>query len=436
MNQSEQMSLESIRRFLSGSEEIHFECDNRQQRYAWLQQLLIHHQYASLGKSDRGLVRRYAAKMTGLSRAQITRLIALYTATGRVCPAPCKRHRFVRRYTRADIELLASTDEAHEVLSGPATRRILEREYKVYGKTEYERLASISVGHLYNLRQHARYRQRLLPTVKTKPTQAAIGIRKKPEPAGRPGYLRVDTVHQGDPQGSERGVYHINAVDEVTQWEIVACVERISEAYLLPVLESMLHQFPFVIHGFHSDNGSEYINQDAARLLEKLRIEQTRSRPRQSGDNGLVESKNGAIIRKQIGYGHIASAHAAPLNGFYRDFLNPYLNYHRPCAQPEVTIDNKGRKRVKYKLYRTPLETLLGLPLPGQYLRPNLSLETLERMGSAQSDTEAARRMQKAKEKVFALWLQTAGATRLGGADAPPLRSGASAPPNRPPTDV
>ena len=402
MSQAEHMSLESIRSYLLASEEIHFESQNRQQLYRFVEQVLVHHEYAKLGKSSRGLLRRYLARMTSLSRAQVTRLIARYTATGRVQAKPYSRHSFVRRYTAADIELLAATDEAHQVLSGPATHRILEREYRVYGKKEYERLSTISVGHLYNLRQHPRYRQRLLPVTRTKPTQAAIGLRKKPEPAGRPGYLRVDTVHQGDPQGQDRGVYHINAVDEVTQWEIVASVRRISEAYLKPVLEQMLRQFPFRVRGFHSDNGSEYINATVAKLLEKLLIEQTKSRPRHSGDNGLVETKNGAVIRKQIGYGHIASAHAEALNGFYRDFLNPYLNFHRPCAQPEVEIDKKGRKRVKYKQYRTPLEKLLELTNPAQYLRPGMSLDVLKRMAGAMSDTEAARRMQKAKDQLFA----------------------------------
>jgi len=397
-----------MRSFLEASEEIRFKSQSRHQRYAWVEQLLIQQQYATLGKADRGLVRRYIAKMTGLSRAQLTRLIARYTASGRVAVTEYKRHSFVRRYTCADVELLARVDEAHEVLSGPATRCILEREHTVYGKPEYARLASISVAHLYNLRRTPRYRQRLLPTAKTRPTQVSIGERRKPMPEGQPGFLRLDTVHQGDPQGDDRGVYHINAVDEVTQWEITASVPCISEAYLLPVLEQMIAQFPFQIRGFHTDNGSEFINRTVAQLLEKLRIEQTRSRPRHSGDNGLIETKNGAVIRKHIGYGYIDSAHADALNAFYRDFLNPYLNYHRPCAQPEVSIDARGRKRVRYRQYRTPLEALLALDKPGRFLRPGLSINALKRVAAAISDTEAARRMQQAKDRLFRLWRKTA----------------------------
>ena len=91
----------------------------------------------------------------------------------------------------------------------------------------------------------------------------AIGERRRPDPQGRPGHLRVDTVHQGDWEGI-KGVYHINAVDEVTQWEIVGATVQISEAGLIPVLETMLRQFPFYIRGFHSDNGSEFINHTVA----------------------------------------------------------------------------------------------------------------------------------------------------------------------------
>ena len=176
---------------------------------------------------------------------------------------------------------------------------------------------------------------------------------------------------------------------------------RIAESYLEPVLESMLRQFPFRIQGFHSDNGSEFLNKTVARLLDKLRIEQTKSRPRHSNDNGLVETKNGSVIRKHLGYGYIDARGAEPLNRFYRDFLNPYLNYHRPCAQPEVSIDHKGRKRIRYKRYLTPLETLLALHNPAQHLRPGLTPNALLRVAQVHSDTQAAMRMQQAKAKLF-----------------------------------
>lgn len=400
VHHTEKLSLVQIQVFLQASDELHFAGQQRDQVYGWIEQVLRLQQYAQQGRAARGLLRRYLQKMTGLSRAQVTRLIARYQAHGTVQPAPSRRHRFPQRYTRADIELLAAVDEAHESLSGPATRRILEREYRVYGKPEYERLAAISVAHLYNLRQHPRYRERRLTYTQTRPTAVRIGERRCPQPQGRPGYLRVDTVHQGD-QGGDKGVYHINAVDQVTQWQIVAAIPRISETYLEPVLAALLGQFPFRIRGFHSDNGSECINQTVAKLLNKLLIEQTKSRPRHSNDNGLVETKNGAIIRKHMGYGYIDARHAEPIQQFYTAHLNPYLNYHRPCAQAEVEVDAKGRQQRRYPRYQTPLETLLALPKPAQYLRPGLSVASLKRVAAALSDTEAARRMQAAKRKLF-----------------------------------
>ena len=401
---AEKLSLVEIEAFLSASESVRFAGprggSGRTELYGWVERLLCHHQYPLQKRRAKGLLRAYVEHMTGFSRAQATRLIGGFVTAGRVALKPSARPRFQRHYTAADVQLLASVDEAHERLSGPATRQILKREFEVYGKAEFERLARLSVGHLYNLRRSPRYGLRHYE--KTRPTAVQIGERKKPAPNGQPGFLRVDTVHQGDsPEG--KGIYHINAVDEVTQWEVMAATARISEAYLLPVLESILAQFPFVIRNFHSDNGSEFINKTVAQLLEKLLIEQTKSRPRKSGDNGLVETKNAAVVRKHIGWGHIAQAHAAPINQFYTGFLNPYVNSHRPSAQAEVQIDARGRKRRLYKQWKTPLEKLLSLDRPQQFLRPGLSLAALKRVAATMSDTEAARRMQQAKCTMFEL---------------------------------
>jgi len=407
VHETEKLSLQEIEKFLLAAQEVRFEASQREEVYGWIERLLCQQEYVRQGRRARGLLRRYIGKMTGLSRAQLTRLVGRYMATGQVGKKATRRHRFPRHYTSADIELLARVDEAHESLSGPATRRILQREFQEYGKAEFQRLAAISNGHLYNLRRNPRYRQQRKNYQKTRPSAVAIGERRRPDPGGRPGYLRVDTVHQGDTENG-KGVFHINAVDEVTQWEIAASVERISETYLEPVLVTILTQFPFVIHGFHSDNGSEFINQTVAKLLNKLMIEQTKSRPRHSNDNGLAETKNGAIIRKHMGWGHIPAAHAQRIQQFYSAYLNPYLNYHRPCAQADVEVDAKGRKRRRYRRYQTPLETLLSLPKPQQYLRPGLQVATLKRIAGVMSDTAAARRMQEAKHSLFAQLRKTA----------------------------
>jgi transposase InsO family protein len=400
MDDSQATSLEQIRALVVVNEVVRFVGQRREEVYHWVERTLVRHEYVGLPRADKGVLRLYLAQMTGLSRAQVTRLITAYQRTGRVVAAPYQRTRFSAIYTAADVTLLAYVDRAHGNLSGPATRRILEREYSEYGQAAYGRLSGISVAHLYRLRNTEAYRKRNTSYQPTRPTPVPIGERRKPRPQGSPGYLRIDTVHQGD-QGGNKGLYHINAVDEVTQWEIVAAAPQISELWLLPVLEALLAQFPFVIRGFHSDNGSEFINYTVARLLKKLLIEQTRSRPHHSGDNGLVESKNGAIIRKHIGYGYIAAQHAEAMDQFHREHLNPYINFHRPCAMPTVLTQANGKRRRIYQRWATPFERFRELPHCERYLRPEVSLAELERFAQRQSDTEAALAMQRAKRKLF-----------------------------------
>ena len=400
MDDSEATSLEQIRGFLAGSEVVRFAGQRREEVYGWVEKTLVRHQYVGLGRPDKGLLRLYVGQMTGLSRAQVTRLITGYGQTGRVTAAAYQRTRFPTLYTAADIVLLAYVDKAHGNLSGPATKRILEREYGTYGQAAYQRVSGISVAHLYRLRNTAAYRKRNTSYQPTRPTPIPIGERRRPQPHGSPGYLRIDTVHQGDQDG-RKGLYHINAVDQVTQWEIVAATPQISELWLLPVLEAILEQFPFVIRGFHSDNGSEFINYNVARLLGKLLIEQTKSRAHHCGDNGLVESKNGAIIRKHIGFGHIDAQHAEAMDQFHRQHLNPYVNFHRPSAVPKIITEANGKRRRVYQRWATPFELFRELPRCVSYLRPPVTLAELDRFAQAQSDTESALEMQRAKRKLF-----------------------------------
>jgi hypothetical protein len=401
MENTEKLRLDQIRAFLQASQEVRFEATLRQEMYEWVTRTLCYQEYWKQKRTIKGVLRQYTAAMTGLSRAQVTRLIARYLEDGQVQERGYRRNQFARHYTGADIELLGTVDEAHGTLSGPATQKILYREFYEYGDERYGRLAAISVPHIYNLRKHQAYRKRRIAYQQTRPVQIAIGERRKPTPEGKPGYLRIDTVHQGDLDGV-KGVYYINAVDEVTQWQVIGATSQIGETWLIPVLETMLEQFPFRILGFHSDNGSEFINHTVAELLNKLLVEQTKSRPRHSNDNGLVETKNGAVIRKLMGYGHIAAQHAEAIGLFYKEDFNPYLNFHRPCGVPETIVNAKGKQRRIYRWYATPWEILRQLPDLARHLRPEISIHELERKANAQSDTQAAANMQTAKRKLFA----------------------------------
>ncbi|MCH8101025.1 MAG: transposase family protein [Proteobacteria bacterium] len=396
-------SIDQLTDFLSGTQAVVFSViSDKDACYRWIQGELVKFRYRQLSRHGKGVVIRYLMKISGYSRQQLTRLIAQYRKNGRLQRRQRTVSGFKQKYTQQDIRLLAAMDERHDTPCGPAVKKLCERACEVFGQTEYAALASISVSHLYNLRKSTTYTCQRRHFEKTQPRRSSIGERRKPRPNGRPGYIRIDTVHQGD-LDKQKGVYHINAVDEVTQFEVVCSVEKISEHYLIPALQQLLDAFPFTLLGFHSDNGSEYINKMVAKLLEKLRIEFTKSRARQTNDNALAESKNGAVVRKIFGYSHIPQRWAPLINIFNQQHLNPYINFHRPCFFPETRIDLKGKQRkiYRYENMMTPYDKLKSLAEAKDYLKPGTTFEILDRIAHQISDNQAADRLQKARRNLF-----------------------------------
>ena len=415
MNETRLSTIELIERYLDGSAEMQFSaCGNDIERYAHICRVLKRFDYPQCSKRERGVLRRYLQHTSGYSRAQVARLIKQWHGNRLAAVPLTKRYRtpaapFARKYTSADMARLAEMDQAHEDVCGPAIARLLWRAWHVYRDARYERLSALSVSHLYNLRKRTSYRAIRTVITKTRLVNNAIGVRRAPRPLGRAGCVRIDTVHQGDQDGI-KGVYHITCVDAVCQWQVQACVQGISEAFLLPALKLILAQFPFVVTGFHSDNGSEFINHQVANLLEKLRIEQTKSRSRQTNDNALAESKNASVVRKHMGYAHIPQQFAQPINAFYRKTFNPWLNLHRPCLFATESVNPKGKivKRYRHDHVCTPLERLaqlLNLKLAD--LKPDVSLDALLLEAQSQSDLVAALAMQRAKSALFASFEKT-----------------------------
>jgi transposase InsO family protein len=402
MNDSHIVSIPQIRKFIKVAEGITFKGDSREKTYKWIEGVLSKFRYFSLKKKDKTIVKSYIMKMTGYSDAQTTRLISKKKKVGRIVAYTTKRNTFPKIYTTDDTALLIETDKAHERLSGPATKRVFKREYEKFGNKEYKNLKDISVSHIYNLRNTRQYKSSVLFFEKTRPSVTPIGKREKPEPKGNPGYIRVDTVHQGDRE-KEKGVYHINLIDEVTQWELVFATEKISESYLEPILEDALQAFPFKIINFHSDNGSEYINKIVARLLNKLMIGHTKSRARRCSDNALVEGKNGSVIRKHMGRNFIPQRYAPLINKFYKSHMNVYLNFHRPCGFASLKKDKYGKVRKVYmeKDYSTPYEKIKSLPNSKKYLKEGVTFKKLDIVAKRESDTECAIRMKEAKVELF-----------------------------------
>lgn len=400
MNISHITNLKHIEDFLKASSEMNLRPGTKEEIYSWLQKLLLDVGYRKLKKKEKRLVKEFIEKITGYCSQQVKRLIKKYR-DGTLRWKKWQKGSFRAVYSEKDIELLHDVDSVHQ-MSGPATRQILEREFLVFHKKEYENLANISSSHIYNLRKRPWYLRKGKVFDETRAVKVPIGKRMKPKPNGRPGFLRVDSVHQGDFNG-EKGIYFINIVDEVTQFEFVFAVPAISDRYMKGVLEDLYILCPFKIINFHSDNGSEYINYVVANILNRLHIRQTKSRPRKHNDNALVETKNGAIIRKTFGYFHIPASeeNANILNQFCQKWLIPYLNYHRPCGFATTKVDRTGKEKKTYEIYMQPYEKLKLLPNAEGYLKRHIFFEDLDKIAYAESDTEFGKKMKEEKQKAF-----------------------------------
>ena len=374
--------------------------DTKEEIYRWVEYTLVGVRYLTLKRKEKGIVRKYLRTYSGYSDSHTKYLIGKYCKEGYIRLKNRTQRTFPTKYGTREVALLAETSAALGHPNGRVVQETCKEMYFVYGDERYRHLKDLSVPHLYRLRKKEVYKTHARHFTKTKKTSVPIGERRKPRPDGKPGYIRVDSVHQGDRDG-EKGVYHINLVDEVTQWQVVVCVEGISEQFLIPAIKEALHSFPFTILNFHSDNGSEYINHTVANLLEKMRVTQTKGRTRHCNDNALVESKNASTIRKHIGHGHIPKQYATVINTFYQRHFNNFLNYHRFCAFPEESVLPNGKIKKVYNEYKTPVQKLLSLPNPKQHLKETATIAALKKKTQKKSHLQAGQEMQSAKIKLF-----------------------------------
>ncbi len=412
MGESKQSTIAQFEAFLGASDQVAFTAHaGDTERYADISRVLRRFDYSRRNKRERGVLLAYLRHTSGYSRSQLTRLVRQWEGN-RLAPVPLAKrygvpaapfctqvHTWRCRVARGD---------------GPRQRRRVRPGHRASACARLRRLwrcalratGTLSVSHLYKLRKSAGYHAQRVSFTKTRPVCNPIGVRRAPRPLGRAGFVRIDTVHQGDLDGIKE-VYHITCVDAVSQWQVQACVQGISEAFLLPVLFLVMAQFPFEIEGFHSDNGSEYVNGKVALMLEKLRIEQTKSRSRHSNDNALAKSKNASVVRKHMPYSHIPQKYAQPINAFYQKTFNPWLNLHRPCLFATEIISTKGKviKSYSNKDVKTPLACLAQLNEKGLVrFKTGITLHDLKKQASAETDLVAAQSMQQAKIDLFALF--------------------------------
>ncbi|EKD94613.1 MAG: integrase catalytic subunit [uncultured bacterium] len=386
--------LDDLKAFIEGSKRFVIKAKTIEDRYLMIEKLIDKFNYLRLSKKDKHIVLKTLKILTGYKKSQLHHLIDM-VVVGSLSKKPYHRINIHRTYTGYDIGLLEETDELHYRLSAAATHEILRREYEIFGNNKYQNISHVSVSHINNLRSMDKYKVKYLHH--TQARLVPIGETTKPEPNGNPGSIRIDTVFQSD-------ICHINSVDEITQWEVIICVPQITERYLLPALEILLEEYPFIVFNFHSDRGGEYINYLVSHLLNKLLINQTKSRSRHVNDNALIEGKNGSVLRKNLGYFHINQSLVDKYNDFFIKWFNPYLNYHRPCGYiTDIITDFKGRERKVYGQYTTPYEKLKEVSKykKQNFLKKDINFEKFDKIAYKESDNEYTAKMRKQQYRLF-----------------------------------
>ena len=380
-------TLDQVRELLEDDRTIP-QVQSRADAYRLIEQTVARFDYGRLRKVDKGLIRRYLRSATGLSRAQLTRLLKQHRTTGALTDrrgAP--RRPFPRRYTKADVELLGQVDALHGTLSARATRKLLGRAYELFGDRRFARLAGVSKGHLYNLRRSPGY-QRLRGTGPdpTQPLRLPNRQRWRPQPFARPGHVRVATVQSvdTDPFGN---LYLIELADEATAFRVVQAVAHLDTSHLIPAIHTLRRDFPFTVVGFHVARDSKPAERRVATLLQTLHT---------------VPATEG-LPRPRLDQPREADRDVAAVNAFLEQTLATYLNYHRLCSFSSERVDAGGRIRVVHRDadIMTPYERLRSLPEASACLTPGTTLAQLDAVAAAMSDNEAARAVAETRDRLF-----------------------------------
>jgi len=226
-----------------------------------------------------------------------------------------------------------------------------------------EKLLKVSAATIDRLLKEEKKKWRIRGKKRTKPgslLKSQIPIRTFAEWNEKvPGFIEIDLVeHSG---GVARGIYAqtLDATDIFTGWTETICIENKSQVNVFEGLQKIIKQYPFVILGIDSDNGSEFINQHLIKFCQENKITFTRSRSYKKNDNCYVEQKNWSIVRKTVGYSRYETEKEINLINQIYFHLRLYTNFF----QPQMKLINKTRigSKVtkKYDKAKTPYQRVI-----------------------------------------------------------------------------
>jgi hypothetical protein len=245
-------------------------------------------------------------------------------------------------------------------------------EWLSFYQNEYERLDLTTRDNLLQISKNSIDRL-LCPTRKkygghgrsgTRPgTQLLhqIPIKTSHWDVSEPGFMQADTVAHGGDSMQGDFVYSLTLTDILSGWTENRATWNKGAHGVLEQIKDIEQVLPFAIQGFHSDNGSEFLNHHLYRYYVKRKepIEMTRGRPRHGNDQAHVEQKNWTHVRLLLGFGRIDNPDLVPhINELYRAsaLFNNFF-----CTNLKLVEKTKvgSRYKRKYDEPKTPYQRLL-----------------------------------------------------------------------------
>ncbi len=172
-----------------------------------------------------------------------------------------------------------------------------------------------------------------------------------------PGFFEMDMVeHYSGPKTDGDYLHTLVLTDIASGWTECVSMRHRSQALVIDGLDKIAGDLPFPMLGVDSDNDSAFMTQDVFDYCKAHRLEQTRSRAYKKNDQAWVEQKNGAIVRRLVGYGRLSGSEATKALARLYASARLYINFF----QPSFKLKSKTRDgaRVK-KLYHSPVSTVV-----------------------------------------------------------------------------
>jgi hypothetical protein len=213
----------------------------------------------------------------------------------------------------------------------------------------------------------------------------------------RPGFLEADTVAHCGTSMAGMFAFTIDCVDIATGWTEQRAVWGKGETAVLHQIKDIEASLPFLLLGFDSDNGSEFLNHHLLRhfSVRKQPVQFTRSRAYHKNDNAHIEQKNWTHVRQWLGYHRFDNPEVVPLlNNLYKTEWRLFQNFFCPSVKliAKQRIASKTIKR--YDSPKTPYQRVMESPYITKEVKRSLT-DQLQKLNPFHLRKEIEKKLKK-----------------------------------------